>query len=90
METEDQKEFKQLYEEYKKLMISTHIQTQIVRPGQPYNVNYIKLDELMRRKALAKELVKKYKKYFEGKPSEWFDLESDTLQRCYCQRCKYP
>jgi len=42
-------------------------------------VNYIKLDELMRRKALAKELVKKYKKYFEGKPSEWFDLESDTL-----------
>jgi hypothetical protein len=67
-----------LYEEYKKLKETTHLEAQILRPGQPYKVQYINSDDLMRRKALAKELVENYKEYFKDKPGEWFDLESDA------------
>lgn len=71
-------QFEKLHEEYKKLVVSTHIEAQILRPGQPYKVNYIKPEELTRRKELAKELVGKYKDFFEGKPAEWFDLQRDA------------
>lgn len=77
MVNEHQKKFESLYEEYKKLVVSTHIEAQILKPGQSYKVNYIKPNELMRRKELAKELVENYKIFFEGRPAEWFDLERD-------------
>lgn len=67
-----------LYEEYKKLEATTRLEAQILKPGQPYKVQYIKPEDLMRRKSLAKELVGKYKDYFKDKPGEWFDLESDV------------
>lgn len=70
--------FKELYEEYQKLKITTHIEVQILKPGQSYNARYIKLDDLMHRKELAREIVSHYKDYFEVKPTEWFDLERDT------------
>lgn len=72
------KKFEELYEEYKKLSVTTHIEAQILKPGQSYKVHYIKPDDLMRHKALAKELVENYKDYFADKPVEWFDLERDA------------
>jgi predicted house-cleaning noncanonical NTP pyrophosphatase (MazG superfamily) len=70
--------FEKIYEEYKRLVVSTHIEAQILKPGQPYKVNYIKPEELTLRKELAKKLVNEYKDFFEGKPAEWFDLQRDT------------
>ncbi len=72
------RKFEEVYSEYKKLLVSTHIEAQILKPGQPYKVNYIKPEELMRRKELANELVNDYKDFFEDKPAEWFDLVSDA------------
>jgi hypothetical protein len=70
--------FEEIYEEYKRLVVSTHIEAQILRPDQSYKVNYIKPEELTRRKELAKELVKDYEDFFDGKPAEWFDLGLDA------------
>lgn len=78
METEKQNKFDELYEEYKQLVVSTHIEAQILRPGQPYKVNYIKPEELTRRRLLAEELVENYEVYFRDKPAEWFALQQDT------------
>lgn len=72
------KTFEELYSEYKRLVVSTHIEAQILKPGQPYKVNYIKPEELMRRKEIANDLVSNYKDFFQDKPAEWFDLVSDT------------
>lgn len=71
--------FDSLYAEYKKLKASTHREAQILKIGQPYKVHHISHDEFMRRKALAKELVKNYEKYFDGKHEEWFDLKKDAI-----------
>lgn len=66
-----------LFEEYKKLEASTHIEAQILKRGEPYKVNYIKPEELMRRKEVAQELVNSCKDFFKDKPAEWFDLQRD-------------
>jgi hypothetical protein len=75
---QNKKKFEDLYEEYKRLKIATHLEAQIGRRSQLYKIHYINPDDLMRRKDLAKELVKNYKEYFEGKPAEWFDLKLDV------------
>ncbi|MHB1330928.1 MAG: hypothetical protein ACYCY6_03100 [Minisyncoccota bacterium] len=77
MENRSQK-FEELLREYERLKVSTHIEAQILRPGQPYKVNYIKPEELVRRKELAIELASNYKDYFENKPAEWFELQQDV------------
>lgn len=76
--TDRNRTFEELYSEYRKLVTSTHIEAQILKPGQPYKVSYIKPEELMRRKEVAKELVNNYKDFFQDKSAEWFDLVSDT------------
>ena len=66
-----------LYREYKKLEVATHIEAQILKRGQPYKIQHINPQDLMRRKILAKELVEHCKDYFEDKPGEWYDIKMD-------------
>lgn len=40
--------FKELYEEYQQLKTATHIEAQMLKPGQSYNIHYIKFDDLKR------------------------------------------
>ena len=67
----------ELFEEYKKLEASTHIEAQILGRGELYKVNYIKPEELTRRKEVAKELASVCKDLFKDKPAEWFDIQRD-------------
>ena len=76
---EDRKKFEKLYEEYKKLKVATHIEAQILKPGQPYKLQSINPDDFMRRKKLAKELVKNYKDHFKGMRGELYDIELDAM-----------
>jgi len=69
---------KALYEEYKKLEVVTHIETQILKRGQSYKVQYINYQDLMHRKILAKELAEHCKDYFKDKPGEWYEIEMDA------------
>ena len=72
------KAFEELYSEYRKLVVLTHIEAQILKHGQPYRVNYIKPEDLMRRKEIVSDLGNNYKDFFQDKPAEWFDLVSDA------------
>jgi hypothetical protein len=68
--------FHDLYEEYKKLKLATHLEAQVLKPGQPYKVYPINPRDLLRRKDVAEELIANYKEYFKDKPDEWWDLIS--------------
>ncbi len=67
-----------LLKEYKELAAKTHIEAQILRPGQPYKVNIIVPEDLMRLKVVAKELVKNCKGHCNADISEWYDIEVDA------------
>lgn len=71
-------EAEKLYFEYKDLKSRTTLVAQIVKRGEPYRVQYIKPDELMRRKELAIILFDKYGSYLDIDPGEWYDIESDV------------
>jgi len=71
-------DFKKLHQEYKELVVKTHIEAQILRPGQPYCVNYISPDDLVKRKLLAKKLAIHGAEYFKDFPEDWFDIQRDA------------
>ncbi|MDP2684986.1 MAG: hypothetical protein Q8P20_08195 [bacterium] len=68
-----------LYEEYKELEKITKREAQMLKPGQPYEVQNINIDDFEKRKILAKKLVKNCKDYFKDKPGEWFDIGRDSV-----------
>ncbi len=68
-----------LYREYREIEAITHIEAQALKRGQSYVAQYIKPDDLIKRKSLAKELVLNCELYFKNKPDEWFDLKEEIL-----------
>lgn len=67
-----------LFDEYKKLEVATHMEAQTIKPGQPYKFHRINLQDLARKKAVAKELTNQGRDCFRGTPSEWFKIRKDT------------
>lgn len=79
--SEEQMYCKALFEEYQELEAKTSPMVQDIRRGgtikiQPINNN--NTQDLIRRKVLAKELVKLCKDYFNDKFDEWYNLELDA------------
>ena len=77
---EEQMYCKALFEEYQDLEAKTIpvVQNINVRTGEVIKPQYINPQDLIRRKILAKELVKQCKGYFNDKFDEWHDLEIDS------------
>jgi len=67
-----------LFDEYKKLEATTHMEAQTIKPGQPYKVYHINPQDLMRRKAVAKELINQGRDCFKGTPAEWFEVRKEA------------
>lgn len=67
-----------LLDEYRKLEVATHIEAQIIKPGQPYKTYQIDPQDLIRKRVVAKELLKQGREYFRGTPSEWFEIRKDA------------
>ncbi len=67
-----------LFDEYKKLEVATHAEAQDVKRGQPYNFYQINPQDLMRKKIIAKELLKQGRERFKGTPAEWFEIRKEA------------
>jgi len=67
-----------LFDEYKKLEDATRMEAQIIKPGRPYKVYQINPQDLMRKKAVAKELINQGRDSFMGTPAEWFEIRKDV------------
>lgn len=67
-----------LFDEYKKLKVTTHAEAQDVKRTQPYEFYQINPQDLMRMKNIAKELLKQGREYFKGTLAEWFEMRKEV------------
>lgn len=67
-----------LFDEYKRLETATHIEAQVIKPGQSYKVNHINFQDLTLLKSVAKEIIKLGRENFKGTPSDWFEISKDA------------
>ena len=70
----------ELFNEYKKIEAVTHIEAQIIKRGEPYNVktNRINPEDFVRLKEVAKELAENCEGYFKDKFAEWIEVQRDA------------
>lgn len=83
--SEEQMYCKALFEEYQELEAKTSpvVQNMNIRTGEIIKPQYItqaSTQDLIRRKVLAKELIKQCKDYFDDKFDEWHNLELDAQE----------
>ena len=77
--SEEEMYCKALFEEYQDLKAKTcSVVGQDLKRGQSYKLPHINPQDLIKKKSLAKELVKRCKSYFKNKPDEWHNLEMDA------------
>ena len=66
------------YYEYADLLPRTTLVAHVMKPGGTYTAQYIKPEELTRRKELAKILFDKYRSFLDIGAGEWYDIELDA------------
>ncbi len=71
-------EAKKVYFEYANLKPRTTLVAHVMKPDGTYTPQYIKPEELMRRKELARMLSSTYKSHLNLDPGEWFEIERDA------------
>ena len=76
--SEEEMYYEVLFDEYKKLDVATHVEAQTIKRGQAYKIYPINLQDLLLKKAVAKEILKQGRECFRGTPAEWFKIRKDS------------
>ncbi len=75
--------FEDIYNEYKVVAARTAIVAQVLRPGQPYHVNIIHPEDLIRLKHFARLLVEHFEDRIRD-AGEMYEIAQDADEVCTC------
>lgn len=71
-------ESEKLYAEYVNLKGKTTLVVHDMHSGKKMEPQYLDVDKMMRKTAIAKELVASHKHTLDVDPGEWYDLEQEA------------